>query len=59
MNVEEMKKAVARAALEFIEDDMVVGLGTGSTTAYFIRYLGEMIEKGKFEDIYGDRKSVV
>ncbi|MDK2869137.1 MAG: ribose 5-phosphate isomerase [Pyrococcus sp.] len=53
MNVEEMKKAVARAALEFIEDDMVVGLGTGSTTAYFIRYLGEMIEKGKFEDIYG------
>ncbi len=30
------KQRVARAALEFIEDDMVVGVGTGSTVNCFI-----------------------
>ncbi|AEH24682.1 ribose-5-phosphate isomerase RpiA [Pyrococcus yayanosii] len=53
MDVEELKKLVAREALKFIEDDMVIGLGTGSTTAYFIRYLGQMIERGQLEDVYG------
>jgi len=33
---EELKRAAALAALEYIEDDMVVGVGTGSTTNYFI-----------------------
>ncbi|AMQ19111.1 ribose-5-phosphate isomerase RpiA [Thermococcus peptonophilus] len=53
MNVEEMKKAVAKEALKFIEDEMVVGLGTGSTTAYFIKYLGKLIMEGELEDVYG------
>jgi ribose 5-phosphate isomerase A len=30
------KKAAARAALEFIKDDMVIGIGSGSTVHYFI-----------------------
>lgn len=51
--MEELKKAVARKALEFIEDDMVVGLGTGSTTAYFIEYLGKLIMEEELEDVYG------
>ncbi|WP_297509575.1 ribose-5-phosphate isomerase RpiA [Thermococcus sp.] len=53
MNAEEMKKAVAKEALKFIEDEMVVGLGTGSTTAYFIRYLGKLIMEGELEEVYG------
>lgn len=53
MNVEEMKKAVAKEALKFIEDEMVVGLGTGSTTAYFINYLGKLLMEGELEDVYG------
>lgn len=53
MNVEEMKKAVAKEALKFIEDEMVVGLGTGSTTAYFIKYLGKLIMDGELEEVYG------
>ena len=38
MNVsqEDMKKAAALAALDFIKDDMIVGIGTGSTVNYFI-----------------------
>ncbi len=51
--MEGLKKAAAREALKFIEDDMVVGLGTGSTTAYFIEYLGRLIMEGELEDVYG------
>lgn len=36
MNSEELKKKAALAALNYIEDDMVVGVGTGSTANYFI-----------------------
>lgn len=36
MDQNAMKKAVAEAALEFVEDDIVVGVGTGSTANYFI-----------------------
>jgi ribose 5-phosphate isomerase A len=34
------KRLSAEAAIEFIEDGMVVGVGTGSTVAYFIEALG-------------------
>ena len=34
--MENLKKIAAEKALDFIEDDMVVGVGTGSTVNYFI-----------------------
>ena len=40
------KEAAARASLGFVKDGQVVGLGTGSTAAYFIRLLGEQVKKG-------------
>lgn len=40
------KEAAARASLRFIKDGQVVGLGTGSTAAYFIRLLGERVKDG-------------
>ena len=39
---DEMKKAAAIKAIEFIEDDTVVGVGTGSTVNYFIDALAEI-----------------
>ncbi|MBX9868497.1 MAG: ribose-5-phosphate isomerase A [Burkholderiaceae bacterium] len=33
---DDLKKAAAQAALSYIEDDMVIGVGTGSTVNYFI-----------------------
>lgn len=39
MDKEAGKKIAAEAALQFIEDDMVVGIGTGSTVDYFITAL--------------------
>jgi ribose 5-phosphate isomerase A len=42
MNDAEIAKInCARAALDFIKPDMIVGLGTGSTAAHFVRLLGE------------------
>jgi len=36
----------AQAALEFVKDGMIVGLGTGSTSAHFVRLLGERVRQG-------------
>ena len=40
------KEAAARASLRFVKDGQVVGLGTGSTAAYFIQLLGEQVKNG-------------
>jgi ribose 5-phosphate isomerase A len=40
------KEAAARASLQFVKDGQVVGLGTGSTAAYFIKLLGEKVKNG-------------
>src|ERR1700680_2028269 len=40
------KQAAARASLQFVKDGEVVGLGTGSTAAYFIKLLAEKGKKG-------------
>lgn len=46
MDVREMKRAAARRALEYVEDGMIVGLGTGSTAAEFVDLLGEKVQGG-------------
>src|SRR5579863_3091500 len=40
------KEAAARARLRFVKDGQVVGLGTGSTAAFFIKLLGEQVKNG-------------
>ena len=39
MNADEMKKAAAEAAIEYVENGMIVGIGTGSTANHFIDLL--------------------
>jgi len=41
------KMRAAAAALDFVEDGMVVGLGTGSTASHFVRMLGERVAQGR------------
>ena len=45
MTQEEQKQAAAEAALEFIELGDVIGVGTGSTTNYFIDALAQVKSK--------------
>ena len=40
------KVNAAAAALDFVKDGMVLGLGTGSTSAHFVRLLGERVRQG-------------
>ncbi len=46
MNPDIAKYNAGVAALKYIEDGMVVGLGTGSTSAHFVRALGEQVRQG-------------
>lgn len=45
MDKEAGKKAAAEAALQYIEDDMIIGVGTGSTVNYFIDALKSIKQK--------------
>lgn len=40
------KKLTGEKAAEYIEDGMIIGLGTGSTAYYAIKKVGEMVRKG-------------
>jgi ribose 5-phosphate isomerase A len=46
LSLEEAKRRAAEEAVKLVEDGMVVGLGTGSTAAYFIEALGRRVEEG-------------
>lgn len=46
MSADLAKLNAAQAALEFVKDGMVLGLGTGSTAAHFVRLLGERVRQG-------------
>lgn len=41
-----IKKAVGEKAVEFVENGMVIGLGSGSTMYWTLKKLGELIEEG-------------
>ena len=47
MTQDELKQAVARAAIEYVVEGEIVGVGTGSTANYFIDELGKIKHKIK------------
>jgi ribose 5-phosphate isomerase A len=46
MTQDEAKLLVAKRAVEFVDDGMAVGLGTGTTATMFIRELGVRVQAG-------------
>jgi ribose 5-phosphate isomerase A len=46
MTQDEAKRMAAQHALEFVEDGMSLGLGSGTTSAIFIKELGERVKGG-------------
>jgi len=48
-----LKQQAAHRALDYLREGMVVGLGTGTTTNYFIEFLGERIRSGGLRDLLG------
>jgi len=45
MTQDEQKQAVARAAIDYVEDGAIIGVGTGSTANFFIDELGKMRDR--------------
>lgn len=46
MSADDDKRLAASAAVELVEDGMVLGLGTGSTAVFAVELLGEKVKKG-------------
>jgi ribose 5-phosphate isomerase A len=45
-NIDLKKKAVGEKAVEYIQDGMTIGLGSGTTVYWMMKKLGELINKG-------------
>ena len=41
-----LKELVGRTAADYVEDGMVVGLGTGSTAYWFVEEIGQRVQQG-------------
>ncbi|MDB9524990.1 ribose-5-phosphate isomerase RpiA [Oscillatoria sp. CS-180] len=48
-----MKQAVGRSAAAEVQSDSIIGLGTGSTTAFAIQFLGDRLASGDLKNIKG------
>jgi ribose 5-phosphate isomerase A len=48
-----MKQEVGKAAANLVVSNTIVGLGTGSTTAYAIEYIGARLKNGEISNIQG------
>jgi ribose 5-phosphate isomerase A len=48
-----MKQEVGKAAAALVKSNSIVGLGTGSTTAFAIEYIGDRLKKGEITNIVG------
>jgi len=46
MTQDEAKRMVARRAVEYVKDGMLLGLGSGTTSTMFIQELGERVKQG-------------
>src|SRR5699024_5971860 len=50
---ERRRRGGIRAAQELIEDGKIVGIGTGSTTAWAVAEIGRLIRNGELENVRG------
>ncbi len=49
----ELKRQAAWHAVQFVEPDMVVGLGGGSTAMFAVRRIAQLLREGQLQDILG------
>lgn len=50
---QDLKIQAARQAMEFVQDGMTIGLGSGSTSACFVDLLGEKLRSGDLHGLRG------
>ncbi|CAM8888451.1 unnamed protein product [Rhodiola kirilowii] len=50
---DDLKKLAADKAVEYVKSGMVLGLGTGSTAAFVVSKIGELLKSGELTNIVG------
>lgn len=50
---DDLKKLAADKAVDYVKSGMVLGLGTGSTAAFVVAKIGELLKSGQLTDIVG------
>ncbi|KAI5424127.1 putative ribose-5-phosphate isomerase 3 [Lathyrus oleraceus] len=50
---DDLKKLAADKAVEYVKSGMVLGLGTGSTAAFVVSKLGDLLKSGELTNIIG------
>uniref|UniRef100_A0A7S3VUT4 ribose-5-phosphate isomerase n=1 Tax=Dunaliella tertiolecta TaxID=3047 RepID=A0A7S3VUT4_DUNTE len=55
---DELKIQAAHKAVEYVKSDMVVGLGTGSTAAFAVDRIGQLMKEGQLKNIIGVPTSI-
>ena len=58
LSQDELKKQAAWKAVEYVKSGMVVGLGTGSTAAFAVDRIGQLLKDGQLKDIVGVPTSI-
>ena len=56
--VEELKRQAGDRAAEYVQDGMVVGLGSGSTARYATLRIGQKLRSGELRDVVGVPTSI-
>jgi len=51
--IADLKRRAAESAVCYIESGMVVGLGSGTTAAFAVRRLGQLVRSGRLQRIVG------
>lgn len=50
---DDLKRLAAEKAVEYVQSGMVLGLGTGSTAAFVVAKIGELLKSGQLKNIVG------
>jgi ribose 5-phosphate isomerase A len=58
LSQDELKKQAAWKAVDYVKSGMVVGLGTGSTAAFAVDRIGQLLKEGKLTNIVGVPTSI-
>jgi ribose 5-phosphate isomerase A len=51
--MDDLKSKAARRALDFVQDRMTLGLGSGTTSSLFVDLLGKKLQEGTLHDLRG------
>ena len=55
----DLKRQAAEYAVRYVESGMAIGLGTGSTAIFAVRYIGELLRKGALKNVVAFATSTV